>query len=60
MQRHRGKGRGRGGGKDKDKDIARNTARVKENCRGGNNIKGKKNVLSGDEVTSPIMYKVVT
>ena len=59
MQRHRGKGRGRGRGKDKDKDIARNTARVEENCRGGNN-KGKKNVLSGDEVTSPIMYKVVT
>jgi hypothetical protein len=28
----------------KDKDIARNTARVKENCTGGNNIKGKKNV----------------
>lgn len=38
MQRHRGRGRG------KNKDIARNTARVKENGRGRNNIKGKKNV----------------
>jgi hypothetical protein len=34
VQRHRGKA----------KDIARNAARVKENGRGGSNIKGKKNV----------------
>ena len=39
MQRHRGRGRGRG----RDKDIARNTVRVKENGRGRNNIKSKKN-----------------